>query len=501
MTTKIELQNDLHVNNNLVADPVENQTSLTEIKANRISQEEEVKVSDQTLIPDLSKGQNVKIAVIGNVDSGKSTLVGVLSKGITDDGRGSARLRVMNYPHEAELGRTSSISHEIMGFDANGAQVLPDRFVQNKTKYWTEIVEKSHKIVTMIDLCGHEKYLKTTMFGLVGMVPDYAMIIVGANMGISRMTKEHLGICLALKIPFFVILTKIDMCPENVYKETMDTLMKILKSGGCNRKPVVVKTDEEIKVCAGALATDRICPIFTCSSVTGQNIDKVIQFIGLLNDRSEANKSIKSTEDSVQFDISENFMVSGVGVVVSGVMKSGTIKANTTLLLGPDKANIFRPVLVKTIHVNRVQADETHAGQYACLAIRPVTKKDTLTRADFRKGMMLVDPVLKPDPIWEFEAEIVILHHATTIKEGYQAVMHCGVIRQAVSIEELPKDILRTGDKSLVRFKFMFNAEYIKPGQTVLLREGRTKVLGVVTKVYGPTDKKNNTSKTDEVKK
>jgi GTPase len=38
------------------------------------------------------------------------------------------------------------------------------------------------------------------------------------------MTKEHLGITLALKIPFFVVLTKIDICPENVYKETLISL-------------------------------------------------------------------------------------------------------------------------------------------------------------------------------------------------------------------------------------------------------------------------------------
>ena len=52
----------------------------------------------------------IKISVIGNVDSGKSTIVGVLSKGIYDDGRGSARLKVFNYPHEVENGRTSSIT-------------------------------------------------------------------------------------------------------------------------------------------------------------------------------------------------------------------------------------------------------------------------------------------------------------------------------------------------------------------------------------------------------
>jgi GTPase len=49
-------------------------------------------------------------------------------------------------------------------------------------------------------------------------------------MGVSRMTKEHLGITLALKIPFFVVLTKLDLCPETVLKETKNTLQKILKS-------------------------------------------------------------------------------------------------------------------------------------------------------------------------------------------------------------------------------------------------------------------------------
>ena len=34
---------------------------------------------------------SVKVSVVGNVDSGKSTLVGVLAKGEKDDGRGCAR--------------------------------------------------------------------------------------------------------------------------------------------------------------------------------------------------------------------------------------------------------------------------------------------------------------------------------------------------------------------------------------------------------------------------
>jgi GTPase len=45
------------------------------------------------------------------------------------------------------------------------------------------------------------------MFGLTALVPDYSMIIIGANMGVSKMTKEHLGITVALKIPFFIVVT------------------------------------------------------------------------------------------------------------------------------------------------------------------------------------------------------------------------------------------------------------------------------------------------------
>lgn len=52
----------------------------------------------------------LRIALVGNVDSGKSTLVGVLTKGMLDNGWGSSREKVFNYPHECQTGRTSSIA-------------------------------------------------------------------------------------------------------------------------------------------------------------------------------------------------------------------------------------------------------------------------------------------------------------------------------------------------------------------------------------------------------
>jgi GTPase len=51
----------------------------------------------------------VRVAIIGNVDSGKSTMVGVLTRSMLDDGRGLARSKVFKHGHEESTGRTSSI--------------------------------------------------------------------------------------------------------------------------------------------------------------------------------------------------------------------------------------------------------------------------------------------------------------------------------------------------------------------------------------------------------
>ena len=71
------------------------------------------------------EANDTRIAMIGNVDSGKSTLIGVLTNpSALDDGRGSARSMVLKHRHEQENGRTSAVTVEIMGYKGK-EQVLP----------------------------------------------------------------------------------------------------------------------------------------------------------------------------------------------------------------------------------------------------------------------------------------------------------------------------------------------------------------------------------------
>jgi len=216
---------------------------------------------------------DIRVAVCGNVDAGKSTFIGVLTKGQLDNGRGLARVNVFNHRHEVECGRTSSVSQQILGFSASGECVNYATDIHNLT--WGDIIERSYKVISFIDLAGHEKYLKTTVGGMTGNMPDYCFLMVGANMGVTRMTKEHLGLALALKIPVIIVVTKVDMCPENVLKQTLSDIQAILKMRGVRKMSMVVKNDDDLMQSIKAVQHDRVVPIFLVSNVTGENLDMV----------------------------------------------------------------------------------------------------------------------------------------------------------------------------------------------------------------------------------
>jgi len=315
------------------------------------------------------------------------------------------------------------------------------------------------------------------------------MIIIGANMGVSKMTKEHLGITLALKIPFFIVVAKIDICPENILAETVSQVKKILKSSAVSRVPIEIKDLTELQKCAEQIYCQKVCPIFQVSNVTMQGIDLLVSFLSRISNRDALNHLVKTKDDPVEFDINEHFFVTGVGIVLSGILKSGTMRMNQVLFLGPEKKKTYKQVVIKGIHTNRMPQEEAYAGEYVCVNIKPKGQSEVLNRKELRKGMVLLDQSLKPEAFWDFEAEILILHHSTTIKENYQAVLHCGIVRQSVCIRRIYEGgQMKNGDKGLVRFHFLYSPEYVKPSLSILLREGRTKILGVITRVFTDPD-------------
>lgn len=203
---------------------------------------------------------DISITTAGSVDSGKSTFVGVLTSGALDNGNGSARSSVAKHPHELQSGKTSDIAmkHYI-----------------NRTK---------NRAITFIDLCGHEKYFKTTANGVCGYYPDYSFMMVSANRGILQMTKQHFTLLMAANVPQIILVTRADITPKDVYDQTLIMIDKYLKAhlkipglivNNFWDEKVKISVEDIVKLLPKDQSKQTFIPIITISNKTGFGLDIV----------------------------------------------------------------------------------------------------------------------------------------------------------------------------------------------------------------------------------
>jgi GTPase len=420
------------------------------------------------------------IAVCGPVDAGKSSLIGVLTYGELDDGRGYTRNKVLIHPHERETGRTSHITYNplvyykkndnsVSLYAPKEDKILKDIKIRTKTTWDT-------KVTSFLDLAGHAKYLKTTMFGVTGMFPDYGIVVIGANTEITKLTREHLGILLYLNIPFIITITKIDLTPKDIYQNLCNQLKKLLGKTNFGKILYFINNDKETDdYVNNMLGNPDIIPIVSISNKVGTNIDNLHQILYLLPHRekwSNINGSI--------YYVDGKFVVPGIGLVVSGTNKGNPINIKQKMYLGPFENNTFKEVVIRSIHNSlRGNIDSALSNLQTTLAIKGT--KEQINRNQIRKGMVLIDNIdkFKTYVVKKFKAKINILHHSTTIKSGYSPVIHCGPIRQSAKIN-LNNQILRNGDTCEVEFEFTYYPEFIEKNMVFFFRDGSTKGVGNV---------------------
>ena len=141
--------------------------SLEELAAQKSATDSATQPSSSSVIKgsvgETLSARNIRVAVVGNVDAGKSTLIGTLTTSSLDDGRGRSRTAIMKHRHEIESGRTSTATTHLMGFRSTGEPIAGrDTVRANKRKTEDEVARESYRIISLMDLAGHEKYLKTT---------------------------------------------------------------------------------------------------------------------------------------------------------------------------------------------------------------------------------------------------------------------------------------------------------------------------------------------------
>ncbi|WP_049986249.1 GTPBP1 family GTP-binding protein [Halobellus rufus] len=405
------------------------------------------------------------VGTAGHVDHGKSTLVGSLVTGTADDGQGQTRGFLDVQPHEVERGLSADLSYAVYGFTDEGTVHMDN---PHRKSDRARVVEESDRLVSFVDTVGHEPWLRTTIRGLVGQRLDYGLIVVAADDGPTKTTREHLGILLAMELPTVVAITKADAVEADRLAEVEREVERLLRDVG--RTPL--RVDRHGVDAAVDEISDSVVPVLTTSAVTMDGLDDLDAMFEQLP------KTTRESGADFRMYVDRTYSVTGVGAVASGTVDAGSVEAGDELLVGPMPNGDFREVEVRSIEMHHHRVDRAKAGRIVGIALKGVSE------AEIERGMALLSPAADPDAVRSFEAEVMVLNHPTRIREGYEPVVHLETVSEAVVFKPEGGQLL-PGDTGTATVEFKFRPYFVEEGQRFVFREGQSKGVGTVVDVGG----------------
>ena len=492
---------------------------------------------------DLLNKIEITIGVLGEGGTGKSTIIGVLINGVLDNGKGLARTNVFRHKHEILCGKTSSFSHQILGFDEEGKLTNYGDLLKPSL---SQIVSKSTKIINFYDMAGGNKtFNKSTLSTLSKEYLDYLLFVISAKDEITKKTEDLLRLIYNIDLPVIAIINKIDLVSDSElektvrkYKETIKKLKKI---------PIIIKNDEDVALFSRSMEEKEILVTFLVSTLTfngGLNLFKnFLKSLPKLNETIYKNDKLKQKQkelelEKMEFDIHEIIHKEN-NAILSGIVSSGKLRTNSKCFLGPDISGNFIKVEVCDIHCKKVSVSYSFKGQYCSVCIKSLGKINTLTKENVKKGMYLLDTRITPIASRLFEIEVWTIDDTTrTLKNTYQPILNIKHVRQGVKIknpdeiflflsdnkrindlekiienDEINLSNIKNNINNLVKKKknnnkfdsnnnssviiigpedkktkliveFLFNPEYISVGQKVIINDQILKAYGVITKIF-----------------
>ena len=294
-----------------------------------------------------------RVCFLGPYNHGKTTLIAQLTFNQIDDGEGLASLLVHKHIHEKNSGMTSSIKNDIIGL--NDGQLV--NYKSSISGKWEHIVNNSKKIISIIDLPGHTKYIKTTLSGLLANQPHFIVVVVSAD---THSEKEmiHLKnifiLCDRLNIPYFIVFTKLDICcvPESLIS-TMNNM--ILCSGKSLAK---YDKQKDIKT---------YVPYISTSNVADNNVSQLVSIIDDYSTKYNNSRREDKSENNM-FTIHNNYIIPDKGNILYGISNCGSFHINKKYFVGPI-SNSFVPVCINTIHKKQLNAKNIFQDETASIEL------------------------------------------------------------------------------------------------------------------------------------
>lgn len=338
---------------------------------------------------------NYIIGTAGHIDHGKTTLIRALTGKETD-----------KLKEEKERGISINLGFTYMDL-------------------------KSRDRAGIIDVPGHENFIKNMMAGVVGI--DIILLVIAADDGVMPQTIEHAQILHYMGVDnAIIVITKKNMVSEDMLD--------------------LVKEDIEISF-ADTLLED--APIIAVDSVSGENIDKLKDLI----EEKIYNTEKKEDQKSMRMNIDRSFALAGIGTIVTGTLTEGEINKDTECMIYP-KEEIVK---VRSIENHDVPIDVAHKGQRIALNLSNISAGE-IERGDIiatKNSLIRVKNVQTDLRLTKFED--VKVEHWTRVRFFHGTKE---ILARAVPLDK--KEILTNG-RGLCEFR-LEEEIFVKLGDKFVIR-------------------------------
>ncbi|MFC1557500.1 selenocysteine-specific translation elongation factor [candidate division KSB1 bacterium] len=315
------------------------------------------------------------IGTAGHIDHGKTLLLKALT-GVDAD----------RLPEEKERGMTIDLGFVFLGKD-----------------------------VTIIDVPGHEKFIKNMLAGVSTI--DFVILVIAADDGIMPQTREHFEILRLLGIEHGIIaLTKIDLVDAEWLELVKDDIAGLV---------------------SGTFLED--APVLQVSSVTSEGVP---EFKATLEKIIEETPS-KSDKGIFRLWIDRVFVLKGIGTVIAGTVLSGILKQGDKLVLLPQG----KEVRVRKLQVHNEEVPESIIGERVAVNLIGVEA------SEIERGNLLAVPG-HFEPTFMVNAKLYLLKDCgRPLQNRTRVRFHVGTRELLARAVTLNRKSLEPGESTLVQFR------------------------------------------------
>ena len=184
--------------------------------------------------------------------------------------------------------------------------------------------------ITLIDVPGHEKFIKNMMAGVASI--DLAILVIAADDGVMPQTREHFEILNLLNIPQgIIVINKTDLADEDWIEMVELEISEMVEDSFMENSPII-KVSSTKKIGIDILKSK----IIEYSKKTPRKYDRGI----------------------FRMHVDRSFTMKGYGTVVTGTVNSGNIKKGSNIEILP--GNIIAKIRGLQSHGLSKQSSRLH---------------------------------------------------------------------------------------------------------------------------------------------